>query len=155
MAGETPNVPSETAWNAEEIRAAAKSIGNIMGDMGTFQSLKEHWPNAGQFETAQWLERIVDDRRNGVVAHAERMKTICEEMETQLTKIADEFENTDGDNAKAVQQAVGDMKTNIDSAVDQSRTGTEAEQHNFSDDPDIDSDTNSSDGDGYNDVLPT
>ena len=143
-----------TAFNAEEIRNAAKKIGEIMGDMGAFQDLKEHWPNAGKFETAQWLERIVDDRRNGVVAHAERLKGIFEEMETQLTTIADDFTNLDGDNAAKVREKIEGMQGDIDSAVSQLDKGTESDQHNFSEDPDIKPEDNKGDGDGYNDVLP-
>lgn len=143
-----------TAFDSEEIDKAAKEIGGIMQDMSAFQSLKEHWPNAGKFESAQWLERVVDDRRNGLVAHAERMKNVLEEMETQLSTIARDFENMDGENAGKIKTKVDDMRSNIDSSVAQLDKGTEADQHNFSEDPNVKPADNGSDGDGYNDTLP-
>ena len=142
-----------TAFDSEEIDKAAKEIGKLMSDMSAFQSLKEHWPNAGKFETAQWLERVVDDRRNGLVAHAERMKNVLEEMETQLSTIARDFENMDGENAAKMKTKVDDMQRNIDSSVASLDKGTESEQHNFSEDPNIKPEDNAGDDDGYNDTL--
>lgn len=143
-----------TEFDPTEIRKAADEIGKIMENMDAFQELKAHWPDAGSFETAQWLERIVDDRRNGVVAHAERMRGILESMKTDLTAIANDFENLDGENAARVADRVADMRGHADSAVSSLDKNTEAQQHNFSDDPNIKPEDNASDGDGYNDTLP-
>ncbi|MEU6128904.1 hypothetical protein ABZ805_06995 [Saccharopolyspora sp. NPDC047091] len=143
-----------TAFSPDDIKNAANEIGKLTEDMAAFQELKAHWPNAGHFETAQWLERIVDDRRNGLVAHAERLKNIFDNMKTDLTAIANDFENADGENADKIKAEVADMRGHIDTAISSLDKGTEAEQHNFSEDPDIKPEDNASDGDGYNDTLP-
>ncbi|MCX2731499.1 hypothetical protein OOZ19_14735 [Saccharopolyspora sp. NFXS83] len=143
-----------TAFSPEDIKNAANAIGKLTEDMAAFQELKAHWPNAGQFETAQWLERIVDDRRNGLVAHAERLKNIFDNMKTDLTAIANDFENADGENADKIKAEIDDMRGHIDTAISSLDKGTEDEQHNFTEDPNVKPDDNSSDGDGYNDTLP-
>ena len=67
-----------TAFSPEDIKNAATEIGKLSEDMAAFQDLKPHWPNAGQFELAQWLERVVDDRRNA----SERITIIADRGNT-------------------------------------------------------------------------
>ncbi|EWC61852.1 hypothetical protein UO65_2911 [Actinokineospora spheciospongiae] len=136
-----------TKFDPEAIRTSAKKLGALMDDMGAFSKLKPHWPNAGQFELAQWLERVVDDRRNGIVAHAEHLKIALEQMETTLTHIADDFENLDGDNAKKIKDSIGELKKNITSGITTLDQNTEKDQGNFG------GRKNDADGDGYNDSV--
>ncbi|WP_370948062.1 hypothetical protein AB5J62_10850 [Amycolatopsis sp. cg5] len=140
-----------TKFDAKAITDAAGKLGSIMDDMKAFTELKANWPNAGKFPLAQWLERIVDDRRNGVVAHAEHLKLALEEMETTLTKIAKDFTNLDGENAKKVSDSIGELKKHIRDDIVKLDEGTESEQGNFTDQKD-DKD-NATDGDGYDDAL--
>jgi hypothetical protein len=138
---------AKTEFDAKEIKACADRIGGLLDDMAAFTDLKNHWPNAGNFELAQWLERIVDDRRNGVVAHAEHLKLTFEDMQTTLTTIANDFENADGDNAKKILNAIDDLKGKITDDISSLDKNTENSQHNFSGGDD----KNNNDGDGYND----
>ncbi|MFR9731791.1 hypothetical protein ACL03H_21385 [Saccharopolyspora sp. MS10] len=142
-----------TAFSPDDIKTAASEIGKLTDDMAAFQELKAHWPNAGKFPLAQWLERVVDDRRNGLVAHAERLKNIFDNMETDLKAIAEDFENADGENANKIKAEVEDMRGHIDTAISALDKGTEKDQHNFEEHPDLDAEDNATDGDGYNDNL--
>ncbi|MET0190785.1 MAG: hypothetical protein ABW212_17420 [Pseudonocardia sediminis] len=142
---------ADTEFDAQAVRDSAKVLGGIMSDMGAFDELKAQWPNAGSFDTAQWLERIVDDRRNGIVAHAERLKIILNDLNTGLTQIANDLEDTDQDNAAQINKRMDSIGATIDSDVAALDKGTEGEQHNFSGGPE---EGNEADGDGYNDVLP-
>jgi uncharacterized protein YukE len=138
-----------TTFDADGIKESAKKIGAIMDNMDAFTALKPHWPNAGHFELAQWLERIVDDRRNGIVAHAEHFKLAMNEIQTSLTKIATEFENADGDNAAKIKSSVDDLNTHVVDGISDMDKKTEDLQHNFT------GDSAANDGDGYNDNLST
>jgi hypothetical protein len=143
----------ETKYDSGKVRDAAKAIGVILDDMAPFNDLKPHWPDAGKFELAQWLERIVDDRRNAIVAHAEHLRMTFDSLETTLTGIADDFDNTDGDNASKIKKALGDFKSKVEGQWDTWDSNTEDDQHNYS--PDKNNKDNSKDGDGYNDDLST
>ncbi|GAA5151907.1 MULTISPECIES: hypothetical protein [Amycolatopsis] len=142
----------KTAFNSDAIKESANRLGSIMDDMSAFDELKPQWPNAGHFDTAQWLERVVDDRRNGVVAHAERLKIVLNDLKTNLTAIAEDFTSTDGDNAGKIKSRVDTMESTISSDVTSLSQNTENEQHNFSGGPEK-PEENNSDGDGYDDVL--
>ncbi|WP_424186978.1 hypothetical protein ACOBQX_03860 [Actinokineospora sp. G85] len=138
-----------TTFDPELIRASAKKLGALLDDMSAFTKLKPHWPNAGGFALAQWVERIVDDRRNGIVAHAEHLKIALEQMEITLTKVADDFQNTDGENGKKIKDSFAQLKKDITTSITTLDGNTEKDQHNFDGGP---KDTNS-DGDGYNDHV--
>jgi len=139
----------QTKYDREAVKNAATNLGGILHDMSVFTALKAHWPNAGKFELAQWLERIVDDRRNAIVAHAEHLKLIFADMETTLKQIAADFENADGENAKKIADSVSGMKTNIGNDITELDGNTEKEQKNFT----PGKEDNGTDGDGYNDNL--
>lgn len=141
---------SQTSYSSENVRNAAINLGKILDDMSPFNDLKAHWPNAGKFQLAQWLERIVDDRRNAIVAHAEHLRLTFESMEVSLKKIADDFDNTDGENAEKIKTALGDLKSKIEGEWDTWDTNTEKDHGNYSGDHGKDDNT---DGDGYNDNL--
>jgi hypothetical protein len=144
---------STTEFDPEAVRASATILGNIMDDMAAFDELKAHWPNAGAFSTAQWLERIVDDRRNAVVEHAERLKRLLADVNVALDRLATDLEGADADNAALINAQLTTLRSTVGSDIASLGTGTEADQHNFSEAPDA-PDGNGSDGDGYDDVLP-
>ncbi|GHF44824.1 uncharacterized protein YukE [Amycolatopsis bartoniae] len=142
-----------TTFDADGIKASAKNIGALMDDMTAFSNLKPQWPNAGHFELAQWLERIVDDRRNAIVAHAEHLKTAFEDMETTLTNIATDFENADGDNANKIKTSITELISHVESDISTMDKNTENDQHNFTPDSTSGNTNKPDDGDGYNDNL--
>ncbi|RSN04061.1 hypothetical protein DMC63_39960 [Streptomyces sp. WAC 05977] len=144
-----------TKFDAEAIATAGKNIGQLMDDMSAFEALKQNWPNAGKFKLAVWLERVVDDRRNAVVAHAEHLKIAFEEMETKLKDIAERFKNTDGQNAEEIKKVMAGLEGAVVQAVGAYDTNTENQQHNYTADP-VGTGPNANkptDGDGYNDNL--
>lgn len=140
---------TETAFNSTEIQACAGRIGDLLSDMSAFEKLKPHWPNAGSFALAQWLERVVDDRRNGIVAHAEHLQKIFSNMESSLNRIATDFENADGDNADKIVKAIEELQTKVTGEITTLDENTENQQHNFTGDDE----KNNTDGDGYNDNV--
>ena len=142
-----------TAYNAENVKNASINLGRILDDMEAFNGLTHHWPNAGKFELAQWLERIVDDRRNAIQAHAEHLRMTFDSLETTLTRIAKDFSTVDGENAEKIKAALGDWHSRLEGQWDTWDTNTEDDHHNYSEDPDVEN--NSTDGDGYNDDLST
>ncbi|MFC3452611.1 hypothetical protein [Amycolatopsis speibonae] len=136
-----------TKFDSDAIRQAAGNIGQIMSDMKAFEALKPHWPNAGKFELAVWLERLVDDRRNGVVAHAEHLKIAFSEIEKKLTAIANDFENADGENADKIKSSLGELESKVIGGVNAFDDDTEEKQHNYTADPGADNKSHA--GDGY------
>ncbi|GAB3746647.1 hypothetical protein GCM10027598_85140 [Amycolatopsis oliviviridis] len=134
-----------TNFDTEAIKVSAEKIGKIMDDMSAFQALKAQWPNAGKFETAVWLEHIIDDRRNGIVAHGEHLQTVLHDLRATLISIADGFKNTDDDNAKSILQSIQGLEAKISGEIAQFDQQTEAAQQNTAGQATPD------DGDGYND----
>jgi hypothetical protein len=143
---------TETKYSAENITTIAGNIGKILDDMAPFNDLKPHWPNAGKFQLAQWLERIVDDRRNAIVAHAEHLRMTLDSLETSLTQLAKDFTTTDGDNAAKIKKALGDLEDKIEGQWDTWDENTEKDHKNYTPNGNKD---NANDGDGYNDDLNT
>ncbi|RSN39702.1 hypothetical protein DMC64_37170 [Amycolatopsis sp. WAC 04197] len=136
---------SDTSFDAEGLRKSARNIGKLLNDMDAFDTIKGQHPDAGSFATAQWLERMVDDRRNGLVSHAAHLKTIFKKLESSLKSIADSMEDADRGNAEKIAKSLeGDLVGKI--TADDAKT--EKRQHNFSggkNDPD--------DGNGYDDSF--
>ena len=146
-----------TKFDSDAIRKAAGNIGQIMSDMNAFEALKPQWPNAGKFELAVWLERIVDDRRNGIVAHAEHLKIAFSEIEKKLNAIANDFQNADGENADKIKSSLGELESQVIGEVNGFDGKTENEQHNYTADPNGGNQAHA--GDGYaqnlNDPIAT
>lgn len=138
-----------TQYNADNVKNSADKLGRILdaGSMGVFNDLTAQWPDAGKFALAQWLERIVDDRRNAIVAHATHLRLAFDSMSSTLTQISKDFENTDGDNAKNIKNALDDMQGKVGNEWTQWDQNTEKAQGNYSGG----SKDNAQDGDGYND----
>ena len=143
---------TETGYHADSIRTAATNLGKILDDMAPFNDLKAHWPNAGKFELAQWLERVVDDRRNAVVAHAEHLRMMFDSMNSKLAQIADDFSSLDGDNAKEIKGLLGDLEGTVKGEWGEWDENTESDHNNFHSDS-KGGKNNAQDGDGYNDNL--
>lgn len=143
---------TETSYSSENVKNAAINLGRILEDMEPFEKLRNHWPNAGKFELAQWLERIVDDRRNAVQAHAEHLRLAFDSMNTTLTQIANDFKSTDGENAGKIKGLLGDLKDTVGGEWDEWDENTEKDWKNYTSDGNKD---NNRDGDGYNDNLNT
>jgi hypothetical protein len=137
-----------TKIDAGAIRGVADNISKIMTEhKAAFEALKHHWPNAGKFSLAEWIERLVDDRRNAVVAHADHLSLTFEAMSAKLKAIADKFEKTDGDNATAIKNLLSGLEAEISGKITTFDQKTENEQRNYSGNGTPD------DGDGWNDNL--
>jgi hypothetical protein len=147
------NTP-HTEFDKAAIDEVGRNLQALMKDhLAAFENLKAHWPNAGTFATAQWIERLVDDRRNAIVAHGERLNLTLEELGLRLVNVAAEFENADGENANKIKAAFDDQAAATHKDLDSHAANTESEQGNFSGGEE-DQSNNNTDGDGYNDVLP-
>lgn len=137
-----------TKIDADAIRGVADNIGKLMTEhKAAFGALEHHWPNAGKFPRAQWVERVIDDRRNAVVAHADHLALTFEAMTVKLKAIADNFENADGDNATAIKNVLAGLEAQISGEITVFDQNTENEQSNYS------GPGTPTDGDGYNDNL--
>lgn len=98
-----------TKFDAEAIATAGQNIGRLMDDESAFEALKQPWPHAEKFKLAGWLDRVVDDRRNAVVAHADQLRIAFDEMETKLNDISERFKTTDGRNAEEIQKVIASL----------------------------------------------
>ncbi|NWJ74063.1 hypothetical protein HX744_26665 [Pseudonocardia sp. ICBG1122] len=130
---------------------AAGKLGKLMDDITAFTDLDPHWPDAGKFSVAQYLERRVDDRRNAIIDHAKRMQTILEAMEPSLRDVSKMLVEVDSDSAAAVGRRIDDMRATADGEIVTRANQIEHEQHNFTTD-DESAASNASDGDGYDDT---
>ncbi|ALG10359.1 hypothetical protein [Kibdelosporangium phytohabitans] len=95
-----------TKLNVEAVKEAAAHLSRIMDDMSAFTALQAAWPKIGNFDQAQHLEGVVDDRRRGVVGHVGQLKVSLDEMQQILTRIATGFETLDQNNAREIEAAV-------------------------------------------------
>ncbi|ANN15922.1 hypothetical protein SD37_09885 [Amycolatopsis orientalis] len=137
-----------TKIDANAVRGVADNILKIMAEhRATFEALKRHWPNAGKFPLAVWLERVADDRRNAVGAHAEHLELAFFGMGAKLKTLADKFQNTDGENATAIKNLLSGLEKEVSGMISTSDQKTEEKQRNYS------GKGTPSDGDGYNDNL--
>lgn len=99
--------------NVEAVKESATNLGRIMDDMSAFTALRAQWPSVGDYDLARQLETIVDDRRNGVVAHADQLRISLGEISAALMKVATEVETIDNDNAARIQAVVADLRTRV------------------------------------------
>ncbi|MDT8912073.1 hypothetical protein [Amycolatopsis sp. PS_44_ISF1] len=113
------------------LRDKAKEFDALLdGRMTTFDKLIHQWPNAGAFNLAAWVERIVDDRRNAIVAHVAHLKTTFGEMSDVLYKIAENFEQVDDKNAKDVKKMFDDQKEDSEKKIKDWNTDREKAEGN-------------------------
>ncbi|WP_158228241.1 hypothetical protein [Pseudonocardia sp. MH-G8] len=137
-----------TEFDAAGIKTIGAELQSLMnGHMAAFAELDRNWPNAGKFSTAEWLEVLVDDRRNAVVQHGNRLNMTLDQLGSDLVRVGKDFENADGENAEKIVDILKEGRgKNQDEVNDWSQT-TEDTQTNFGDQEDGD------DGDGYNNSL--
>ncbi|MFD9888100.1 hypothetical protein ACFWY9_02070 [Amycolatopsis sp. NPDC059027] len=104
---------SSTKLETDTVKASAAALGRIMDDMSAFTALRADWPKLGNFDLATQLETIVDDRRRGVLAHADQLKTALDDMDKALTKIATEIQSIDDGAAAKIKAVVADLRTRV------------------------------------------
>jgi hypothetical protein len=108
---------TNTHLNAEPVKASAVNLGRIMDDMSAFTALRETWPALGNFDVAQQLQAIVDDRRNGVIATADQLKLSLDDMSKALTKIATDVETIDGNTAGKLRAMVAELRVRVNEDI--------------------------------------
>lgn len=104
---------SSTKLDTEIVKSSAAALGRVMDDMSAFTALRADWPKLGNFDLAAQLDTIVDDRRRGVLAHADQLKTALDEMDRALTKIATEIQSIDDGAAAKIKAVVADLRTRV------------------------------------------
>ena len=102
-----------TNLNVEAVKGSAVTIGRIMDDMSAFTELRAAWPALGNFDLAQQLRAIVDDRRTGVVVHAEQLRTSLGEIAKALHKVATDVEDTDEGTAERIRAVVASLRVRV------------------------------------------
>lgn len=102
----------------------------IEGNMAPFDNLVHRKPQAGSFSLGVWVERVLDDRRNAIVAHAAHLKTTFAEMSDALYAIAEEFDKVDDGNAKDVKKIFDESKTSSEEKMKTWNTAQETAQGN-------------------------
>jgi hypothetical protein len=120
-------VTNKTGYDSENLDKVAGNIGKIMDDMRPFTDLKGHVLNAGSFELADWLERIVLDRCYAIMMHADHLRIMFEKMEPKLKEIAADFDELDSRNASKIKDMLGELQGEIEEKWD-SRDGDWADQ---------------------------
>lgn len=108
---------TNTQLNADAVKVSAANLGRIMDDMSAFTALRETWPALGNFDLAQQLQAIIDDRRNGVVATADQLKTSLDDMSAALMKIATDVETIDGNTAAKLRAMVADLRVRVNEDI--------------------------------------
>ncbi|MTD55408.1 WXG100 family type VII secretion target [Amycolatopsis pithecellobii] len=120
----------QTKIDPQELRDAAKRIGDIMNDdvMSVFKALDgDGSETTGQFPTGQWLQQRVADRISAIQQQAQILKTAFTDICTGLTTVADDLENTDGDNAAKLKGDITMMEGHI--KTDSSQVGQQVQAY--------------------------
>jgi hypothetical protein len=104
---------TNTNINVDAVKESSGNLGRIMDDMSAFTALRATWPSIGNFDLAQQLQVIIDDRRNGVVAHADQLKISLDEISKALNKIATDVESVDQGNAERILAVVAELRTRV------------------------------------------
>ena len=108
-----------TNLNVEAVKGSAANIGRIMDDMSAFTELRAAWPALGDFDLAQQLQAIVDDRRASVLVHAEQLRTSLTEIAKALHKVATDVENTDEGTAEKIRAVVANLRVRVQEDIAQ------------------------------------
>lgn len=104
---------TSTKFDADTVKASAAALGRIMDDMSAFTALRADWPQLGNFDLAAQLATVADDRRRGVLAHADQLKIALDEMDKALTKIATEIQSVDEGAAAKIKAVVADLRSRV------------------------------------------
>ncbi len=97
-----------TKVTADALDAAAKKLDGLFDDTSAFENLEKFEDlEAGykDFDSANWLLALVDDRLKGVQAHGDAMKSSITDLAEKLRKIAKNFRDADEANADALQDS--------------------------------------------------
>lgn len=106
---------TSTHLNATAVRAAAGNLGRIMDDISAFTALRQAWPSLGNFDLATQLQAIIDDRRTGVLVHADELKESLGDLSNTLMKIATDIASTDNGAAEKIRGLVADLTVRVNS----------------------------------------
>ncbi|MFE0022044.1 hypothetical protein [Amycolatopsis sp. NPDC059021] len=122
----------QTKFDKDALDKIANEIRDILTGNGltVFEDLKPHWPNAGKFAVAVWLEQIMDDRRNAIVAHANHLNKAFEQMAKHLHTVAKDFDNVDGENAKKIKAILDEAENFAKKEMKDFNTQAERDQGN-------------------------
>ncbi len=105
--------------NSAKLAELAKKFKSLMDTYEpTFAKLKEHAPNAGEFDAAMWLRAIVDDRRDGLVQHGVYLRIACEEIAMALESLVNAFATVDTSNSASVDKFNNLAKSIVDDLSD-------------------------------------
>lgn len=127
----------------KKLKDKAKEFKDLIeGNMAPFDDLVHRWPQAGSFSLGVWVERVLDDRRNAIVAHAAHLKTAFAEMSVALYSIAENFDEVDDSNAKDVKKIFDESKTSSEEKMNVWNTAREEAEGNLAG-------TDLKPGDGY------
>ncbi len=125
---------STTNVEPAALEAAAKKLDDLFADTSAFENLEKFELQAGPdtFDSANWLEALVDDRLKGLMAHGDAMKETCTDLAEKLRKIAKKFTDADSANAEALQTgALEIIDTWVGDTVDISFDDAEKTDVNF------------------------
>lgn len=115
------NAPT-TAVVADALEAAAGKLDALFDDTSAFDNLdKFHDLQAGPdtFDSANWLEALVDDRLKGLRAHGEAMQVSITDLAEKLRRVAARFREADDAFADSLQTgAVEIIDTWVGDTVD-------------------------------------
>ncbi len=116
------STPSTTVV-ADKLQAAATKLRDLVddADMKVFGVLTSDYKDleAGKFDSAVWLEALVQDRLRGIDEHGKAMKKALDDLADKLDKIADLFRKNDDANAASLQGEAYDIITTwADSTAD-------------------------------------
>ncbi|MFD8500450.1 hypothetical protein [Amycolatopsis sp. NPDC059657] len=95
---------NHTYVDPQSVRSSADHIGGLMDDMQPFYTLGQSDTQAGNFETATWLQQLVRDRQTGVLQHAIDVKLVCRDIQDSLHQITTTFEETDQHNSENLER---------------------------------------------------
>lgn len=114
---------ADTTFHQAAIVAAAGRIGAIMTDMSPFTDLGTDRARLGSFNTALWLEEVVDRRTTAVVEHAERLQVVLARLQVGLETTAADLDAADVTNAAVIRSQTAGIAAVAASAADPA-TGT-------------------------------
>jgi hypothetical protein len=125
---------STTQIDPAALEAAAKKLDDLFADTSAFENLEKFELQAGPdtFDSANWLEALVDDRLKGLMAHGDAMKASITDLAEKLRKIAKKFQEADDKNAESLQNgALEIIDTWVGDTVDISFDDAEKTDVNF------------------------
>lgn len=102
-----------TKLDADAVQAAATALGRIMDDQSAFDRLRETWPQLGNFDLARQLQAIIDNRRAGVLAQVDGLKSGLDEMEHALVRISGRVQAVDDTAALEILNIIAGLRADL------------------------------------------